>query len=78
MAVTSANRHGGPPATRATAVAEVFAGEPGLTVILDGGPCDGTPSTVVECRGQAIRCLRQGAIPWNEVEEAAQGRSDRE
>lgn len=71
LAVTSANRHGGPPATRAAAVAEVFAGEHELTVILDGGLCDGTPSTVVECGGKALRCLRHGAIPWRELQESA-------
>jgi L-threonylcarbamoyladenylate synthase len=73
MAVTSANRHGGPPATRAAAVGEAFVGHPELAVILDGGICDGTPSTVVECRGRALRCLRQGAIPWTELEECARG-----
>jgi L-threonylcarbamoyladenylate synthase len=73
MAVTSANRHGDPPATRAGAVAEVFAGEHELTVILDGGLCDGIPSTVVECRGRALRCLRQGAIPWSDLAAWARG-----
>jgi L-threonylcarbamoyladenylate synthase len=73
MAVTSANRHGGPPTTRAAAVAEVFAGERELTVILDGGLCDATPSTVVECRGRALRCLRQGTIPWSDLQECARG-----
>ena len=73
MAVTSANRHGGPPATRAVAVAEVFAGEHELAVILDGGLCDGTPSTVVGCDGKALRCLRQGAIPWTDLQDGARG-----
>ena len=35
-----------------------------LALILDGGLCDGTPSTVVECQGSGLRCLREGAIPW--------------
>jgi L-threonylcarbamoyladenylate synthase len=77
LAVTSANRHGGPPATRAAAVAEVFAGEPELTLILDGGLCDGAPSTVVEYRGTALRCLRRGAIPWSDLQEGARGEPDR-
>jgi len=77
MAVTSANRHGGPPATRAETVAEVFAGEHELTVILDGGLCEGTPSTVVECTGKALRCLRRGAIPWSDLREGARGGSER-
>jgi len=73
LAVTSANRHGLPPATRAAEVAGIFAGEDGLAVILDGGVCDGIPSTVVECRGSALRCLREGAIPWSELTEASLG-----
>jgi L-threonylcarbamoyladenylate synthase len=67
LAVTSANRHGAPPATRAHQVAEIFAGEAGLAVILDGGVCEGTPSTVVECRGPALRCLREGSIAWSDL-----------
>ena len=67
LAVTSANRHGAPPATRADQVAEIFMGAEGLSLILDGGVCEGTPSTVVECRGPAVRCLREGSIPWGDL-----------
>ncbi len=67
LAVTSANLHGVPPATRAEDVARIFAGQDELAVILDGGVCDGTPSTVVECRGPALHCLREGSIPWREL-----------
>jgi tRNA threonylcarbamoyl adenosine modification protein (Sua5/YciO/YrdC/YwlC family) len=70
LAVTSANRHGAPPATRAGEVAETFAGRDELGVILDGGSCDGAPSTVVECLGPALRCLREGSIPWVELLDA--------
>ena len=62
LAVTSANLHGAEPATTSAQVASAFAGLEGLACILDGGTCDGTPSTVVECRGPASRCLREGAI----------------
>jgi L-threonylcarbamoyladenylate synthase len=67
LAVTSANRHGAPPATTAAEVlAELSdAGHP--VVVLDGGRCAGAPSTVVECRGPATRCLREGAVPWREM-----------
>ncbi|MHB1717587.1 MAG: L-threonylcarbamoyladenylate synthase, partial [Acidimicrobiales bacterium] len=44
---------------------------PGL--VLDGGTCDGVPSTVVECLGPAARCLRAGAIDWASLSEAAAG-----
>jgi tRNA threonylcarbamoyl adenosine modification protein (Sua5/YciO/YrdC/YwlC family) len=65
LAVTSANRHGQPPATTAAQVVSIFPEADGPAVVLDGGTCDGTPSTVVECRGPAARCLREGAIPWS-------------
>jgi L-threonylcarbamoyladenylate synthase len=72
LAVTSANLHGTRPATSAKEIVETFAQGrdsqgTGIAVILDGGPCDGTPSTVVECRGGAVRCLREGAIPWRQI-----------
>jgi L-threonylcarbamoyladenylate synthase len=78
LAVTSANRHGKPPFTAAQEVASAFPevrsegggekarlGSVGVGIVLDGGPRDGTPSTVVECRGPASRCLRDGALPWS-------------
>ncbi len=65
LAVTSANLHGESPATTAAQVAVAFAGRDQPAVILDGGTCDGVPSTVVECRGPATACLREGAIPWS-------------
>lgn len=71
LAVTSANRHGSPPSTTAGEVAAAFAGADALATILDDGTCDGTPSTVVECRGSATRCIREGAIVWEEIVEAA-------
>jgi tRNA threonylcarbamoyl adenosine modification protein (Sua5/YciO/YrdC/YwlC family) len=70
LVVTSANLHGSPPAVTAAEVATAFSGltpEVAPAVILDGGRCDGVPSTVVECRGPATRCLREGAIPWSEI-----------
>ena len=67
LAVTSANRHGREPATTAEEVAAAFAGPRPPAVIVDGGPCRGVPSTVVECRGPATRCLREGGIPWAEI-----------
>jgi len=42
---------------------------PGL--VLDGGVCDGVPSTVVECLGPLVRCLRAGVIDWTSLSETA-------
>jgi tRNA A37 threonylcarbamoyladenosine synthetase subunit TsaC/SUA5/YrdC len=41
----------------------------GVGIVLDGGTCDGIPSTVVECQGSTSRCLRDGAIPWSTLYE---------
>jgi L-threonylcarbamoyladenylate synthase len=43
----------------------------GVGIVLDAGTCDGIPSTVVECRGPASRCLREGALPWSTLYPAA-------
>ena len=74
LAVTSANAHGKPPATNADEVLGSFPAieDTGVSVrapdaVLDGGRCDRPPSTVVECRGPASRCLREGTIPWAEL-----------
>ena len=67
LAVTSANLHGATPASTATGVTAVFAGSDQPEVVLDGGRCAGTPSTVVECRGPASRCLREGALAWDDL-----------
>jgi tRNA threonylcarbamoyl adenosine modification protein (Sua5/YciO/YrdC/YwlC family) len=41
----------------------------GVGIVLDGGTCDGIPSTVVECQDSTSRCLRDGAIPWSTLYE---------
>lgn len=66
LATTSANRHGEPPLTSAAAVGECFGDD--LAVILDGGTCEGAPSTVVDCTGSRLKLLREGRIPWAELE----------
>jgi tRNA A37 threonylcarbamoyladenosine synthetase subunit TsaC/SUA5/YrdC len=78
LAVTSANRHGAAPATTAEEVEQQFAasggaeaegsGAAGLSVLLDGGCCTGTPSTVVECHGRSIKCLRHGALRFDTLD----------
>ncbi len=66
LATTSANRHGEPPLVTAEAVARSFGDA--VPVVLDGGTCDGSPSTVVDCTGQELKLLRAGRIPWAELQ----------
>jgi tRNA threonylcarbamoyl adenosine modification protein (Sua5/YciO/YrdC/YwlC family) len=68
LATTSANLHGQPTITTAPEV-EAGLGD-SVAVVLDGGPCTGEPSTVVDCTGQEPKCLREGRIPWGEIEAA--------
>jgi L-threonylcarbamoyladenylate synthase len=75
LAVTSANRHGAPPATTAGQAEGSWPADPSLAGVVDAGVCDGVPSTVVECRGPAWRCLRQGGIPWEELRQRLEGRA---
>jgi L-threonylcarbamoyladenylate synthase len=69
IAVTSANRHGEPPCTSARAVVATF-GDDEVAVVVDGGQCDGTPSSVVDCSKRSPRCLREGAVAWSEIQAA--------
>jgi L-threonylcarbamoyladenylate synthase len=65
LATTSANLHGEPTSVTAEDVATVFGNL--VPVVLDGGPCRGSPSTVVDCTGQEPRLLREGRIPWDRI-----------
>jgi len=76
LAVTSANLHGASPATTADQLVRAFDGSEEPRLVLDGGTCDGVPSTVVECRGPASKCLREGALVWADMH--GRGRRDRE
>ena len=67
LASTSANRHGEPPCRTAAEVVSAFdAGT--VPLVVDGGRCDGAPSTVVDCTVTPPACLREGAVPWAWVE----------
>jgi tRNA threonylcarbamoyl adenosine modification protein (Sua5/YciO/YrdC/YwlC family) len=68
LATTSANRHGEPPAVTAAAVERSLGAE--LALVLDGGRCEGLPSTVVDVTGQSPTLLRQGRIAWTAVLDA--------
>jgi tRNA threonylcarbamoyl adenosine modification protein (Sua5/YciO/YrdC/YwlC family) len=66
MAVSSANRHGSPPATTA-AEAESQLGS-AVGVYLDGGPCaDNVPSTILDLTGTVPRMLRAGALSADQL-----------
>jgi len=69
IATTSANRHGQPPATTASELAAQLGSC--VEVVLDAGLCAGTPSTVVDCTGAEPRLLREGRVPWEDVQAAA-------
>ncbi|MDQ2724860.1 MAG: L-threonylcarbamoyladenylate synthase [Actinomycetota bacterium] len=66
MATNSDNAHGGEPATTAAEVARL----PGVTLVLDAGRCPARPSTVVDCTTDRTVLLREGTIPWSEIEAA--------
>ena len=67
LAVTSANRHGRPACTTAAEVVGCF-DQAQVALVVDGGTCDGTPSTVVDCTTSPPSCRRDGAVPWNWIE----------
>lgn len=72
IATTSANRHREPTPTTAAGVAGVFGAD--LQLVIDGGPCAGVPSTVVEATEEAAggwRVLREGAVALTDLDAAA-------
>ncbi len=65
LAVTSANRHGEPPATSAAAVTAAFGA---AMPVLDGGPrTGGVASTVVDLSVAPPRLLREGPVSAGEL-----------
>ena len=68
LPTTSANRHGAPTPTTAAQAAAALAGEPAL--VIDGGPCGDTASTVVDLTGDDAVVLREGALPSAAIDAA--------
>jgi L-threonylcarbamoyladenylate synthase len=68
LATTSANRHGSPPLTTAQEVVEALG--PEVVLVLDAGPCDAPPSTVVDCTGELPKLLREGSLSSADIEAA--------
>jgi tRNA threonylcarbamoyl adenosine modification protein (Sua5/YciO/YrdC/YwlC family) len=74
LAVTSANRHGEAPCRSAAEVAAAFGDS---LPVLDGGVCDGEPSTVVSLSAapNGVACLREGAVLMADVERVLEGKA---
>lgn len=66
LATTSANLHKQPTLTTAQAVADTFGNQ--IDLIYDGGTCEGSPSTVIDFTGNDPKLLRDGRIPWTEIQ----------
>jgi L-threonylcarbamoyladenylate synthase len=68
MAVSSANKHGQPPAETAAEAREQLGYS--VSVYLEGGPCpDPVASTIISVVGNEHRVLRAGAIPIEKLRE---------
>jgi L-threonylcarbamoyladenylate synthase len=68
LVVTSANRHGEPPCASGPEVCSRF-GDDEVALVVDGH-AGGRPSTVVDCSRRRPRCLREGAIGWEDIDAA--------
>lgn len=68
LTATSANKHGSPPCVDAQGVLHHFDGE--IDLILDGGTCNATVSTVLDLTAEPPRLLRQGSITRKQIEAA--------
>jgi tRNA threonylcarbamoyl adenosine modification protein (Sua5/YciO/YrdC/YwlC family) len=69
LAVTSANRHGQPTPPGADEAARSLSGP--VALVVDGGPCEGIASTVVDTTDPALPLLREGSIRREQVVDAA-------
>jgi tRNA threonylcarbamoyl adenosine modification protein (Sua5/YciO/YrdC/YwlC family) len=69
LATTSANRHGEPTPETASAAAAALTAD--VAVVIDGGPCRGIASTVVDGTDDALPVLRPGPITPEQVLAAA-------
>ena len=69
---SSANHAGAPDARRLADVPEDI--RAGADLVLDAGELPGTPSTVIDLRGEDIAILREGAVPAADVVRRLSGR----
>ena len=67
LTATSANKSGAPAATTAGETGQIFGDV--LDLVLDGGVTPGgSASTLVTFEKDELRCLRQGCIPFSEIQ----------
>ena len=62
LAVATLGAFGEPDFETADEVADEFGDD--VPVVLDGGPCTGLPSTVVDGTGEDPLLIREGRLPW--------------
>ena len=65
LTATSANRSGAPPARSVSGLSDLH--DDHLLVIDGGDTAGGTPSTIVDARGETPMLIRAGAIEWERV-----------
>ena len=65
LATTSANLHGEATPPTADEVQRLFGAA--VAVVVDGGRCEGAPSTVVDCTGERPKLVREGTVRWSDV-----------
>ena len=65
IATTSANRSGDPTPVDAASAAASLGGD---LLVLDGGPCAGVPSTVVDLTTDPATILREGTVTVDDLE----------
>jgi L-threonylcarbamoyladenylate synthase len=69
LSTTSANRHG--EVTPPTATEAAASLEGAVALVIDGGPCHGVASTVVDACDETLTILREGPISAEQVRVAA-------
>jgi L-threonylcarbamoyladenylate synthase len=65
LAATSANRHGHRTPVEAAEVADELGAA--VDLVLDGGRCEGSASTVVSVTAEGVTVLREGRVPGADV-----------
>jgi L-threonylcarbamoyladenylate synthase len=67
VTATSANRSGEPATADPDVVERTLGGD--VDLLIDTGPAPGgPPSTIVDVTGPAPRLVREGAVPWQQIE----------